>query len=136
MSKRTRSNKNLKFIIGGALLLLLVLALIVQAAVSTGAYYMTVGEVQSSAPSLLGERIRVNDAVVANSEEWNAQEIILKFSITDEGVTDQVIDSGTSLAELPVIFYGPRPDNFQRAVSAIVEGSCSRTDPSRQILCC
>jgi len=35
----------------------------------------------------------------------------LKFSIMDEG-GDQ----------LPIVFYGPRPDNFQRAASAIVEG--------------
>ena len=25
-------------------------------------------------------------------------------------------------AELPIVFYGPRPDNFQRTASAIVEG--------------
>ena len=104
---------NLKFFVGGLLLLAVVVALIVQATMSTGAYYMTVHEVRSGAANLVGERIRVNGAVVPGSENWNAQEITLRFAISDE----------TSKQELPIVFYGPRPDNFQRAASAIIEGS-------------
>lgn len=103
---------NLKFIIGGALLLAIVIALIVQATVSTGAYYLTVDEVRSGGASLVGQRVRVNGAVVAGSENWNAQEITLRFAISDEKSSQQ----------LPIVFFGPRPDNFQRAASAIVEG--------------
>lgn len=103
---------NLKFIIGGVLLLAIVAALIVQATVSTGAYYMTVDEVRNNSATLVGERVRVNGAVVPGSENWNAQEITLRFAISDE----------KSSQELPIVFYGPRPDNFQRAASAIVEG--------------
>jgi cytochrome c-type biogenesis protein CcmE len=103
---------NMKFIVGGFLLLAIVIALIVQATVSTGAYYLTVGEVRESGATLVGERVRVSGAVVAGSEDWNAQEITLRFAISDEH-SDQ---------QLPIVFYGPRPDNFQRAASAIVEG--------------
>ena len=103
--------KNLKFIIGGALVVALIIVLIVQATVSTGAYYLTVTEVNQRVPGIYGERVRVSGTVVDDSEDWNAQEVTLRFSISDE-----------SGAELPIVFFGPRPDNFQRAASAIIEG--------------
>jgi cytochrome c-type biogenesis protein CcmE len=53
----------------------------------------------------------VSGTVVDGSEDWNAKEITLRFSISDE-----------EGAQLPIVFYGPRPDNFQRAASAIIEG--------------
>ena len=112
LAARQAGRSNLKFIIGGVLLLAIVAALIVQATVSTGAYYMTVDEVRTNSATLVGERVRVNGAVVPGSENWNAQEITLRFAISDEKSNQQ----------LPIVFYGPRPDNFQRAASAIVEG--------------
>ena len=112
LAARQAGRSNLKFIIGGVLLLAIVAALIVQATVSTGAYYMTVDEVRTNSATLAGERVRVNGAVVPGSENWNAQEITLRFAISDEKSNQQ----------LPIVFYGPRPDNFQRAASAIVEG--------------
>jgi cytochrome c-type biogenesis protein CcmE len=105
------ANKNLKFIIGGLLIIGLVVVLIVQATMSTGAYYLTVTELNGRGPSIIGERVRVSGEVVDDSEDWNAQEITLRFAISDEDG-----------AQLPIVFYGPRPDNFQRAASAIVEG--------------
>ena len=112
---RRRGKFDTKYLAGGGLLLLFVGFLafqMIQATISTGAYYMTVAEVQSKAAALGGQRIRVNGNVVAGSEDWNAQEITLKFSIADE--------SGTG--RLPIVFHGPRPDNFSRAASAIIEG--------------
>lgn len=106
-----RSSGNLKFIIGGLLLIGAVFFLIFQATVSTGAYYMTVSEINDAGASLVGERVRVSGKVVDGSEDWNAREITLRFEITDD--TGKV---------LPVVFYGPRPDNFQRAAEAIAEG--------------
>jgi len=105
---------NPKFIAGGLLLLLFVSFLVyqmVQATRTTGAYYMTVSELAVAKDEVAGQRVRVNGNVVADSEDWNAQEITLRFSISDE-----------SGAQLPIVFFGPRPDNFQRAASAIVEG--------------
>ncbi len=115
LSQQAGRKINTKFIIGGALLLLFVGFLafqMVQATLTTGAYYMTVAEVQAKGSTIFGDRVRVNGAVVAGSEDWNAKEITLKFKIADE-----------SGKELPVVFYGPRPDNFQRAASAIAEGA-------------
>lgn len=110
-----RSGLNLKFIIAGVTLIALIISLIVYGSMTASSYYLTVSEIQEQAQgdnaSIVGQRIRVNGAVVAGSEDWNAQEITLRFSIEDENG-----------ATLPIVFYGPRPDNFQRAASAIVEG--------------
>ena len=110
LAEKRPANKNLKFIVGGLLLLALVVGLMVQATMSTGAYYMTVSELHA-APHRIGERVRVSGTVVDGSEDWNAREITLKFAISDEDG-----------AKLPIVFFGPRPDNFQRAASAIIEG--------------
>lgn len=111
LATRKAANKNLKFIIGGALVIGLVVVLIVQATMSTGAYYLTVSELNAQGAAMVGERVRVSGAVVDDSEDWNAQEITLRFAIHDE-----------EGAQLPIVFYGPRPDNFQRAAEAIIEG--------------
>lgn len=111
LAERKGANKNLKFIIGGLLIIGLVIVLIIQATVSTGAYYLTVSELNAKGPAMVGERVRVSGAVVADSEDWNAREVTLRFAIHDE-----------SGAQLPIVFFGPRPDNFARAAEAIIEG--------------
>lgn len=112
--ERTQSGTRTKYLVGGLLIMLFVSFLgfqVVQATTTTGAYYMTVAELQERAPQLYGERVRVSGTVVDGSEDWNAREITLRFAIADDGA-----------GELPIVFYGPQPDNFQRAASAIVEG--------------
>src|SRR5215203_3061857 len=86
LGTRSRSGFNLKYLAGGALLLVFVSFLIVQvvqATRTTGAYYMTVNELRGAGPEIIGQRVRVNGSVVAGSEDWNAQQITLKFAITD-----------------------------------------------------
>ena len=112
---RKQSALNKKYIAGGMLLLVFVVFLgyqMVVATTSTGAYFMTVDEVHAESTTIVGQRVRVNGQVVDGSEDWNAQEIVLKFSIQDE----------ESVQVLPIVFKGPRPDNFHRAADAIVEG--------------
>lgn len=114
LADRPARRINMKFVAGGLLIMLFVGYLatqMVQATISTGAYYLTVAEVHGRAPGIYGERVRVSGNVVDGSEEWNPRELTLKFAIADE-----------SGEQLPIVFYGPRPDNFQRAASAIVEG--------------
>ena len=114
LSEPKKRSINWRFVAGGLLLLGFVAFLgyqMVTATTTTGAYYMTVGELMNETPNIYGERVRVNGTVVDGSEDWNAKELTLKFTIADEN-GDQ----------LPIVFYGPRPDNFQRAASAIVEG--------------
>lgn len=116
LAERKKSAVNWVYMFVGVIVLLIV-ALMVYATATSGAYYLTVDEVLSRTPDIYGERVRVNGIVVADSEDWNAQEITLRFSVYDEN--DEL---GTG-AQLPIVFVGPRPDNFQRAASAIIEGT-------------
>jgi len=111
LAERKSTGINLKFVIGGFVLIALIITLMVQATVSTGAYYMTVSELHGRGASIVGERVRVSGIVVDDSEDWRPQEVTLRFRIADENGS-----------QLPIVFSGPRPDNFQRAASAIVEG--------------
>jgi cytochrome c-type biogenesis protein CcmE len=104
-------NKKIKFIIGGVVILIAVIFLVAQSISSTGAYYMTVAELNGKSNELTGQKIRVSGAIVQESEDWNATELMLKFHMTDE--TEQ---------EVLVSFHGSRPSNFSRATEAIVEG--------------
>ena len=123
LAESKNSGLNMKFIAAGGGLIVLIVALFVFGLMNSSSYWMTVDEVQSywntegQALALAGnvdaKRIRVNGLVVENSEEWLPRDMTLRFSIVDEENPD---------AQLPIVFYGPRPDNFQRAASAIVEG--------------
>jgi len=113
-SKPTRINW-IYMLIGG--IIFLIIGLMVYATITSGAYYLTVNELLEKGPEMQGERVRVNGIVVADSEDWDAEEVTLRFTVYDEN--DEI---GTG-SQLPIVFKGPRPDNFQRAISAIIEGS-------------
>ena len=97
-----------KFIIGGAIIVLAVGYLIVSSIGGSTAYYLTVEEVKAKGPS---ERtVRVAGTVMGDTIEWNAQELMLRFTIADA--------SGS----LAVIYNGPRPDMLWDSAEAVVEG--------------
>ena len=83
LADRPASRINMKFVAGGLLIMLFVGYLatqMVQATMSTGAYYLTVAEVHGRGAEALGQRIRVSGNVVEGSEDWNAKEITLKWA--------------------------------------------------------
>ncbi len=104
------ANRNLKFIIGAAVIFLAIGFLVFNAMSSAGAYYMTVSELAESADANVGKTVRVSGVVVDESVDYNSADLILQFSIKDDA------------NQLPIYFHGPRPDNFTRAAEAIVEG--------------
>ena len=105
------ANKQIKFVIGGVLILAAIVYLVVTSIQTTGAYYMTVAEVNSKAQDLTGKKIRMSGAVSQESAQWDAANLLLTFALTDE--TGELVT---------VSFHGSRPSNFTRATEAIVEG--------------
>ena len=110
---RKRSGIRPKFLVAGLLLVGVIVSLMVYGLTTAKAYWLTVDEVQEGSSTLLEKRLRVNGVVVDGSEHWNAEEVTLRFKIQDE-------DSPNG--QLEIVYYEPRPDNFQRAASVIVEG--------------
>ncbi|MCS6844647.1 MAG: cytochrome c maturation protein CcmE [Caldilineales bacterium] len=104
------ANRQLKFLIGAVILFVAIAYLVVNAIGSAGAYYMTVSELLAYGPQYQGKNVRVSGTVVENSVDYNAADLILKFSIQD------------AHGQIPVYFHGPKPDNFNHAAEAIVEG--------------
>ena len=97
-----------KFIFGGAIIVLAVGYLIVSSIGGSTAYYLTVEEVKDKGPS--EQTVRVAGTVMAETIEWSAEELKLRFKIAD--------DSGN----LAVIYNGPRPDMLRDGSEAVVEG--------------
>lgn len=104
------ANRNLKFIVGAAVIFLAIGFLVFNAMGSAGAYYLTVSELTEQADSHYGKNVRVSGVVVDESMDYNSSELILQFDIKDDA------------NQLHIYFHGPRPDNFTRAAEAIVEG--------------
>ncbi|MCY4081499.1 MAG: cytochrome c maturation protein CcmE [Caldilineaceae bacterium] len=110
---RKRTGIKPQFLVAGLVLVGVIIALMVYGLTTAKAYWLTVDEVHQRSDSLVSQRLRVNGVVVEGSEDWNAEEVTLRFKIQDEENPGR---------QLSVVHYEPRPDNFHRAASVIVEG--------------
>jgi len=109
-----QGSKNVKFIIGGGLILLLIGWLIVSSVRSAGAYYREVGEVLDQQTTLTGKSLRVSGNVVPGSVLYDAPTLSLSFKIADPADASR---------QLPVHFHGVKPDQIEReGAVAIIEG--------------
>lgn len=98
----------MKFLIGGAIILVVIGWLIFSNVQGSTAYYLTVEEVMGQGPS--DRTVRVSGLVVGETVDWDPQQMTLRFEIADEG------------GSVPVVFKGVRPDMFQDGAQAVVEG--------------
>lgn len=110
-----QANKQIKFIVGGAVVLGLIVYLIVSAISSSGAYYREVGEALNEQTALMGKNLRVSGNIVTESIQYDAATLDLNFRISDPK------DASKQMA---VHFHGVKPDQMDReGSSAIVEGT-------------
>ncbi len=109
-----RPNKNLKFIVGGVVVVGLIVYLIFSAVQSAGAYYREVGEVLAQQSALSGKMLRVSGNIVTDSITYNAPTLDLTFKISDPKDASK---------QIPIHFHGVKPDQMDRpGSSAIVDG--------------
>lgn len=104
-------NKQIKFIVGGLIILAAIIYLAFTSIQSTGAYYMTADQLVQNRAELVGRKLRVSGTVVHDTESWDAQNLMLKFQVTD-----------STGEKVWVSFHGSRPSNFGEATEAIIEG--------------
>ncbi|MBM4460566.1 MAG: cytochrome c maturation protein CcmE [Chloroflexi bacterium] len=110
-----RANRQIKFIVGGIVILLLIVYLISNAIATSGAYYRSVSEVVAQQEFLAGKNLRVSGDVVPGSITYNAAALDLNFKIADPKDASKL---------LAIRFHGVKPDQIDReGSSAIVEGS-------------
>lgn len=109
-----QASKQIKFIVGGAVVLGLILYLIVSAISSSGAYYREVGEVLKEQTALAGKNLRVSGNIVTESIRYDATTLDLNFRIADPSDANK---------QIAVHFHGVKPDQMDReGSSAIIEG--------------
>jgi cytochrome c-type biogenesis protein CcmE len=98
----------MRFVIGGAIILLVTGWLVYTNIEGSTAYYLTVEELVAGGPS--DRMVRVSGFVVGETIDWDPQGMTLRFEITDES------------GRLPVVYEGVRPDMLQDGAQAVVEG--------------
>lgn len=103
--------KNLKFIIGSALIVVAIIWLGASGFQEGKAYYKTADELAQMGDEAIGKRIKVAGDVVQGSIEHEGRD--LSFQIESEGVV------------IPIRYVGsaPIPDTFGDATQAVVEGT-------------
>ena len=106
-------NGNAKFLIGGALIVLAIAALIVNGIQTGGNYYLTLDELAAKENGIVGQGVRVNAIVDKESVNYDSRAISLSFDLVNP-------ESG---ARRSVIFNDPMPDLFMKSESVIVEGA-------------
>ena len=98
-----------KFLVGGAVVALVIGLLIATSFSGSTSDYLTIAEVKALDVEQVRDS-RVSGAIVPNSVEWNTRELHLTFEIEDE--------TGT----LPISYHGPQPDMLVDAVEAVAIG--------------
>jgi len=99
-----------KYVIGGVIVLAAVIYLLVIIINSSTSYYLKVSEFNDRIDEFKDVNVRIAGTVLENSIEWNAEELDLRFIITEGGEF------------LPVIYNGSQPNGFKAEVNLLVEG--------------
>jgi cytochrome c-type biogenesis protein CcmE len=103
-----RAAGRIKFIVGTAIIVLVVVWLVLSNLGSSSTHYLTVKQLEAQGPS--NRLVRGTGFVVGDSIQWDPEQLLLRFEIADE--------SGT----LPVLYHGARPDLLEDGTQAVVEG--------------
>ena len=99
-----------KYLIGGGILLAVVAYLIYLSFGSSVSYYVTVSEFFAKGTELHDTNVRVAGKIADSPVDWNAQELELRFTITEGGDT------------MVVVYHGARPSTFKTGSNIMVEG--------------
>ena len=100
-------------ILGVAIIVVLLGFLAVSSFSNSLSYYMTVTELKEQGESAYSETVNINGSVILESINWEPENQLLQFTLTDGGET------------LDVIYEGSLPNNFREATSVVVSGQYS-----------
>ncbi len=109
--------KNLKFIVGGAIVAVAISYLVYSGIQRTALYYLTVSELKERGPSeTSGEMVRVNGTVLDGSLQYDYERENLHFTISD------------GKNKLLIIYTGVSPDTFGPGAEVVLEGRYGSED--------
>ena len=104
-----------RWIIGGAVIAVVILYLVLSGAQGVAVYALTIQELKSQRPDIYGRGVRVGGVIDGDSVLWNADDMTLHFDLVD----------GNEV--LSVTYAGIQPDAFRDGAQALVEGRYRET---------
>ena len=99
-----------RYLIGGGIILIAVAYLLYLSFGSSVSYYLTVSEFYDRSDELIDANVRLAGVVADNSIDWDADNIELKFTLTEGG------------KDMPVIYHGAQPSGFTGGSNILAEG--------------
>jgi cytochrome c-type biogenesis protein CcmE len=127
--------RNLKFLIGGLLIVAAVVYLIISSTQASAQYFLTVEELQARKGELVGKDVRISGAVIGDSIKIDDKTKTVKFTIANIPSDNNVIDArgglatvlkaavtDQSLARMNVVYGGTKPDLLKDQAQAILTG--------------
>jgi cytochrome c-type biogenesis protein CcmE len=110
-------SSRIKFLIGGLVVVIVVVALIATSFSGSTSDYLTISEAKALGPDQ-ARNSRVAGKIVPDSVQWDTAAFHLGFEIQDE------------TGRLPISYNGPKPDMMADAVEAVAIG---KYDPANQV---
>lgn len=124
-----------KFLIGGALIIAAIILLIVTNTKAGAQYFLTVDELKARESEMVGKDIRISGAVLGESIRYDSDNLILNFEVVHVPGDNKEIEAlgglavvlhnavmDTSLNRMPVIYEGVMPDLLRDEAQAIMTG--------------
>jgi cytochrome c-type biogenesis protein CcmE len=130
-----RSGGRVKFIIGGALIIVAIVYLIYASTKASAQYFFTIDELQARGQSMLGQNVRISGAVIGDSIQYDPQTLSLHFTIANVPADNKQIEAQGGLAavlhaavtdssrtRMQIVYNGPKPDLLRDEAQAIMTG--------------
>lgn len=124
-----------KFFIGGALILAAIILLIITNTKAGAQYFLTVDELFTRQEEMTGKDVRISGAVIGDSIVYDADNLILEFTVAQVPGDNKEIEAAGGLAlvlheavnnpdlnRLQVVYEGVMPDLLQNEAQAIMTG--------------
>jgi len=124
-----------KFIIGGLLIVAAVAYLIISSTQASAQYFLTVDELNQKVAEVGDRELRISGAVIGDSVTYNAEELILEFTVAHVPGDNEEIEAQGGLAKvlydavndperskLHVVYNGVKPDLLRHEAQAIMTG--------------
>ena len=136
MTQIKRSGRGqLKFIIGGLLIVGAIAYLVVTSLQSTAQYFYTIDEIKAKGPAVVGKSLRASGAVIGDSITFDDKTLKITFTMANVSNDTKDITAAGGLAQLlhnavlnpqasrmQVVYVGPKPDLLKNEAQAIVTG--------------
>jgi cytochrome c-type biogenesis protein CcmE len=102
-----------RYLIGGVILVLVVAYLIYLSFGSSVSYYVTVSEFFAKGTEFYDTNIRVAGKIADSPIDWDAEDLELRFTITEGG------------KNMSVLYHGAEPSGLKAGSNILVEGKYS-----------